>query len=64
VLAGVMRGCGRQRIGAIINLVTYWLFGLPVACLLAFPGKHNASWGIVALSRVPMVCLVMGVLYV
>ena len=38
VLAGVMRGCGRQRIGATINLVTYWLFGLPIACLLAFPG--------------------------
>lgn len=46
MLAGVMRGCGRQRIGAIINLVTYWLFGLPVACLLAFPGKILAALGV------------------
>lgn len=42
VLAGVMRGCGRQKIGATINLVTYWVFGLPIACLLAFPGKLGA----------------------
>eukprot|EP00879_Flechtneria_rotunda_P031537 GHRR01034459.1.p1 GENE.GHRR01034459.1~~GHRR01034459.1.p1 ORF type:complete len:646 (+),score=178.69 GHRR01034459.1:333-2270(+) len=42
VLAGVMRGCGRQKIGAAINLVTYWVFGLPIACLLAFPGKLGA----------------------
>jgi MATE family multidrug resistance protein len=42
VLAGVMRGCGRQKIGASINLVTYWGLGLPIACLLAFPGKLGA----------------------
>ncbi|KAF8060322.1 DTX16 [Scenedesmus sp. PABB004] len=42
VLAGVMRGCGRQKIGASINLVTYWVFGLPIACLLAFPGGLGA----------------------
>lgn len=27
VLAGVMRGCGRQKIGATVNLVTYWVLG-------------------------------------
>jgi MATE family multidrug resistance protein len=37
-----MRGCGRQKIGASINLVTYWGLGLPIACLLAFPGKLGA----------------------
>ncbi|WIA44443.1 hypothetical protein OEZ86_007198 [Tetradesmus obliquus] len=42
VLAGVMRGCGRQKIGAAINLATYWGLGLPIACLLAFPGKLGA----------------------
>lgn len=44
MLAGVMRGCGRQRIGATINLVTYWLFGLPVACLMAFPGGYQPMY--------------------
>ncbi|PNH05195.1 MATE efflux family protein 5 [Tetrabaena socialis] len=36
VLAGVLRGCGRQKIGAQINLFMYWGIGLPFACLLAF----------------------------
>ena len=36
VLAGVLRGCGRQRIGATINLGMYWGLGLPAACVLAF----------------------------
>ena len=42
VLAGIMRGCGRQKIGATINLITYWVFGLPLACALAFWGKLGA----------------------
>jgi hypothetical protein len=42
VLSGVMRGCGRQRIGALVNLVTYWGIGLPVSCLLAFKGGLGA----------------------
>jgi len=36
VLAGVLRGCGRQKIGATINLVMYWGLGLPFSCILAF----------------------------
>ncbi|GAX82606.1 hypothetical protein CEUSTIGMA_g10032.t1 [Chlamydomonas eustigma] len=36
VLAGVLRGCGRQKIGATINLGMYWGLGLPFACVLAF----------------------------
>lgn len=36
MLAGVLRGCGRQKIGAQINLFMYWGIGLPFACLLAF----------------------------
>mmetsp|Transcript_36261 Transcript_36261/g.107068 ORF Transcript_36261/g.107068 Transcript_36261/m.107068 type:complete len:165 (-) Transcript_36261:27-521(-) len=36
VLAGVLRGCGRQKIGATINFVAYWVIGLPASCLLAF----------------------------
>lgn len=36
VIAGVLRGCGRQKIGAAINLAVYWGVGLPVSAALAF----------------------------
>ncbi|WCJ42397.1 MATE efflux family protein [Euphorbia peplus] len=36
VLAGTARGCGWQKIGAIINLGAYYLFGLPCSVILAF----------------------------
>ncbi|CBI26943.3 unnamed protein product, partial [Vitis vinifera] len=35
-LSGVVRGCGRQRIGAFINLGAFYLCGIPVAVILAF----------------------------
>ncbi|KAJ9708313.1 hypothetical protein PVL29_000390 [Vitis rotundifolia] len=35
-LSGVVRGCGRQRIGALINLGAFYLCGIPVAVILAF----------------------------
>ncbi|XP_052134130.1 protein DETOXIFICATION 16-like [Oryza glaberrima] len=36
VLSGVVRGCGRQQIGAFINLGAYYLAGIPVAFFFAF----------------------------
>ncbi|GLI70070.1 hypothetical protein VaNZ11_014842 [Volvox africanus] len=36
VLGGVLRGCGRQAWGAVLNLVGYWLVGCPLALLLGF----------------------------
>src|SRR4051812_45382454 len=42
VLAGIMRGCGRQKIGATVNLVTYWIVGLPCAVGLAFHANMGA----------------------
>lgn len=42
VLGGVLRGAGRQALGAGLNLLTYWCMGLPLAGLLAF----KAGWGI------------------
>lgn len=32
--AGVMRGAGRQLLASILNLITYWVLGLPLAILL------------------------------
>ncbi|XVE80023.1 hypothetical protein DITRI_Ditri14bG0105500 [Diplodiscus trichospermus] len=36
VLAGAARGCGWQRIGALINLGAYYLMGIPSSIILAF----------------------------
>ena len=33
--AGIIRGSGRQKIGAIMNFVFYYLIGLPVGISLA-----------------------------
>ncbi|KAL6877513.1 hypothetical protein ACP4OV_012728 [Aristida adscensionis] len=36
VLQGVVRGCGRQKIGALINLAAYYFVGIPAAFVFAF----------------------------
>lgn len=36
VLSGVARGCGRQHLGAYVNLGAYYLVGLPAAVVLGF----------------------------
>ncbi|KQJ82173.1 protein DETOXIFICATION 16 isoform X1 [Brachypodium distachyon] len=36
VLSGILRGCGFQKIGAIINLSAYYLVGIPAALCFAF----------------------------
>ncbi|GJN19609.1 hypothetical protein PR202_gb06903 [Eleusine coracana subsp. coracana] len=36
VLSGVVRGCGRQKGGAIINLAAYYFAGIPAASVFAF----------------------------
>lgn len=41
-IGGVLRGSGRQELGAALNLVAYWVVGLPLAWTLAF----KAGWGV------------------
>ncbi|XP_052481526.1 protein DETOXIFICATION 16 isoform X1 [Gossypium raimondii] len=36
VLSGIVRGCGWQKIGAYINLGSYYLVGIPLSIVLAF----------------------------
>jgi len=36
VWTGVARGCGRQELGAYINLCTFYVIGVPTALVLAF----------------------------
>ncbi|KAH7306795.1 hypothetical protein KP509_22G030800 [Ceratopteris richardii] len=36
VFSGVARGAGWQKVGAVINLGSFYIVGLPVGCVLAF----------------------------
>ncbi|KAI3811404.1 hypothetical protein L1987_21126 [Smallanthus sonchifolius] len=51
VLIGAVRGSGRQKIGAIVNLGAYYLIGIPLAILFAFVlhlGGKGLWFGIIA----------------
>lgn len=46
-----MRGMGRPKAGAIVNLLGFYVLGLPLAWLLAFPvglGIIGIWWGLAA----------------
>lgn len=48
---GLMRGMGRPQAGAIVNLVGFYIVGLPLAYLFAFPlgfGISGIWWGLAA----------------
>ena len=40
--SGVIRGAGKQMVGGITNVISYYLFGLPCSWLLCF----RAGWGV------------------
>lgn len=47
MIAGVLRGSGRQLLGAGINVVCYYVFGLPVGISLALATeKFEGTLGI------------------
>jgi MATE family multidrug resistance protein len=62
VAAGVLRGIGDTHAPALINVVGFWLIGLPVSWLLAFRyggGAVGLWWGIVVgLAAVAIILLV------
>lgn len=48
---GLMRGMGKPQAGAVVNLVGFYVIGLPLAYGLAFPGGMGLVgiwWGIAA----------------
>jgi len=61
VAAGVLRGIGDTHAPAIINVVGFWLIGLPVSWVLAFQlggGAVGLWWGIVVgLAAVALILL-------
>ena len=44
--AGVLRGSGKQYIGAIVSFVSYYIIGLPLGVMLAFKTdlKFTGLW--------------------
>ncbi|WOL02866.1 protein DETOXIFICATION 16 [Canna indica] len=46
VLSGAIRGCGKQKIGAIVNFVAYYFVGIPTSSLLAlvFHFRWKGLW--------------------
>ncbi|WVZ76806.1 hypothetical protein U9M48_024738 [Paspalum notatum var. saurae] len=60
VLSGVVRGCGRQKIGAFINLAAFYIAGIPAASIFAFVchiGGMGLWFGILCGVGVQMVLL-------
>ncbi|KAJ1279026.1 hypothetical protein BS78_04G124100 [Paspalum vaginatum] len=60
VLSGVVRGCGRQKIGAFINLAAFYIAGIPAATIFAFVchlGGMGLWFGILCGVGVQMVLL-------
>ncbi|PRW56780.1 DETOXIFICATION 16-like [Chlorella sorokiniana] len=54
-LQGLLRGSGRQGTGAVTNLCSYWILGIPAAYFLAFRmhlGMHGLWWGLVIVNTV------------
>jgi MATE family multidrug resistance protein len=65
VLGGVMRGAGKQHAGAVLNLVGYWLLGLPLALLLGMRydlGALGFWMGLLAASCFQIVALLTVIL--
>ena len=43
---GILRGCGRQALSALINVTAYYVVGVPFSVLLAFGPPHLALAGL------------------
>ncbi|KAL4443788.1 hypothetical protein ABPG75_011525 [Micractinium tetrahymenae] len=55
ILQGLLRGSGRQETGAVTNLCSYWLLGIPAAAYFAFRrhlGIAGLWWGLVLVNTV------------
>jgi len=63
VSIGCLRGLGDVRSPMLVNLVGFWLVGLPLGCWLAYPwgqglGPQGLWWGLVAGLFAVAICLV------
>ncbi|XP_073220355.1 protein DETOXIFICATION 16-like isoform X2 [Cicer arietinum] len=62
VLTGVSRGCGRQKLGAFVNLGSFYLVGVPLSAIFAFVIHMNGQGlllGLIIALVVVVVCLLI-----
>ncbi|KAI9148598.1 ethionine resistance protein [Blastocladiella emersonii ATCC 22665] len=64
VVGGILRGCGKQKIGALLNLVSYYLIGLPAALLFTFTFDLGLLGIWLGLAGTQIMCYGVQVLYV
>jgi MATE family multidrug resistance protein len=67
VALGTLRGMADVKIPTIITLIAYWIVGLPVGYLLAFPlklGPHGIWYGLLISLTIAAVLLVMRFHYI
>lgn len=60
-ISGVLRGSGRQYVGAIANFVCYDVIGLPLGVVLAFKARMGTIglWTGLAAGNIIQVCVVV-----
>ncbi|KAI9218763.1 mate-domain-containing protein [Blastocladiella britannica] len=66
VLLGVLRGAGKQKLGAVLNVVSYYLVGIPLASVLAFVAKMELTglWTGIAVAQCLSFCFLAFVVFV
>jgi MATE family multidrug resistance protein len=58
VQSGIIRGLGRQFYGSIYTLICYYIFGMPLALIFAFP----LGWGVAGLwAGFTIACIVLDI---
>nr|XP_033778460.1 multidrug and toxin extrusion protein 1-like isoform X2 [Geotrypetes seraphini] len=65
VCGGVLRGAGKQRIGALVNAIGYYIIGLPIAISLIFAAKLGIIglwYGMIACGFFPAIVFVVYIL--
>eukprot|EP00301_Raphidiophrys_heterophryoidea_P001102 c10550_g1_i1.p1 GENE.c10550_g1_i1~~c10550_g1_i1.p1 ORF type:complete len:532 (+),score=94.63 c10550_g1_i1:215-1810(+) len=58
-IAGIFRGIGRQEVVALLNLLGFWIIGVPSACIFAFKFHLQVQglwWGLLTGLVVTSVC--------
>eukprot|EP00047_Mylnosiga_fluctuans_P017182 m.59411 g.59411 ORF g.59411 m.59411 type:complete len:597 (+) comp6961_c0_seq1:65-1855(+) len=63
--AGVLRGCGRQKTGATVNLLSYYALGLPLAYIFGFHldlGMRGLWYGMCAAVVTQVTCYIFNLL--
>jgi MATE family multidrug resistance protein len=61
MLAGVLAGCGWQKIGAYVNLGSFYVIGVPCAIVLAFFVHMHAMVNFVVYNYIYNKCHILSI---